>query len=75
MGKKAYHMGNAERTQQKGYHANTANKIITQNQKNKTKNQKNAEKTRQALNKAATEKAAASHKSTKHHGHFQFYVH
>ena len=70
-----YHMSKYERSGQKGYHANTANKIVTQNQKNKAANQKSAEKTRQKINEAAATKAAPGKKPLKHSGIYKFYVH
>lgn len=75
MGKKQYYLSKREKTTQKGYHANTANKIVSENEKNKAVNQKASEKNRQQLNAAATEKAKTTHKTQKHGGEFKFYFH
>jgi hypothetical protein len=70
-----YHMSHQERSSQKGYHANTANKIVNENQKNKAANQKASEKNRQKINEAAATKTSSGKKPLKHSGVYKFYVH
>ena len=57
LGKKQYYMSKQEKSNQKGYHANNANKIVDKNAKNRSVNQKASEKNRQNTNEAAAEKA------------------
>lgn len=73
--KKQYYMSKQEHSDQKGYHANTANKVVNQNAKNKAANQKASEKNRQQTNAAAAEKAKTKGKSKKASGEFKFYFH
>ncbi|ABG58831.1 hypothetical protein CHU_1560 [Cytophaga hutchinsonii ATCC 33406] len=76
-GKKQYYMSKREKTSQKGYHANSANKIVNENEKNKAINQKASEKNRQKTNAAASAAAAEKSKSKtkKHSGEYKFYFH
>lgn len=73
--KKQYYMSKQEKSNQKGYHANSANKIVNENEKNKAANQKASEKNRQKTNAAAAEKAGTKGKTKKHSGEFKFYFH
>ena len=75
LGKKQYYMSKQEKSKQKGFNANQANKIVNENQKNKAANQKSSEKNRQQINKAAEEKNKNSKKSKKPSGEFKFYFH
>jgi len=75
LGKKQYYMSKQEKSNQKGYHANSANKIVNENEKNKAANQKASEKNRQKTNEAAAEKASEKGKTKKHSGEFKFYFH
>ncbi len=74
-GKKQYYLSKREKSNQKGYHANTANKVVSENEKNRAVNQKASEKNRQQTNAAAAEKAKTTHKTQKHGGEFKFYFH
>ena len=74
-GKKQYYMSKHEKSGQKGYHANSANKTVTENEKNRSANQKASEKNRQKTNAAAAEKSKTTGKSKKASGEFKFYVH
>lgn len=75
LGKKQYYMSKQEKSNQKGYHANNANKIVDKNAKNRSVNQKASEKNRQNTNEAAAEKAKTKGKSKRPSGEFQFYFH
>gem|GEM_PF-2283664 len=78
MSKKQYYMSKQEKFGQKGYHANTANKVVSKNEKNRSVNQKASEKNRQKTNADAAEKAkttSQTHKVKKHSGEFKFYFH
>lgn len=68
-------MSKKEKTTQKGFNANQANKIVNENQKNKAANQKSSEKNRQQMNKAAEDKKKDSKGSKKPSGEFKFYFH
>lgn len=68
-------MSKQEKAGQKGYHANSANKIVSENEKNRSLNQKASEKNRQKTNEDAAEKAKAKGKTKKHSGEFKFYFH
>jgi hypothetical protein len=75
LGKKQYYMSKQDKSNQKGFHANQANKIVSENEKNKAVNQKASEKNRQKTNEAAAEKAKTKGKSKKPSGEFKFYFH
>lgn len=75
LGKKQYYMTKQEKHKQKGFHANQANKIVSENEKNKEINKKSAEKNRQKTNADAAEKAKTTGKSKKPSGEFKFYSH
>ena len=75
LGKKQYYMSKQEKSNQKGYHANSANKVVSENEKNRSLNQKASEKNRQQTNAAAAEKAKTKGKTKKHGGEFKFYFH
>ena len=75
LGKKQYYMSKQEKSSQKGFHANQANKVVTENEKNKAINQKASEKNRQKTNAAAAEKAKTNGKTKKASGEFNFYFH
>ena len=75
LGKKQYYMNKQEKYNEKGYHANNANKIVDENAKNRNVNQKASEKNRQKTNEAAAEKAKTKGKSKRPSGEFQFYFH
>jgi organic hydroperoxide reductase OsmC/OhrA len=75
LGKKQYYMSKQEKSNQKGYHANTANKVVSENEKNRSLNQKASEKNRQKTNEAAAEKAKTTGKAKKASGEFKFYFH
>ncbi len=74
---KAYKMNKHEKTAQKGYHSQTAEKIIDENKKHKKSNQKaadkNREKTTEELSKLNNESATKFKKPKKHHGVFKYY--
>jgi hypothetical protein len=55
LGKKQYYMSKQDKSNQKGFHANQANKIVSENEKNKAVNQKASEKNRQKTNEDAAE--------------------
>ena len=74
-GKKQYYMNKKQKSKQEGFHANQANKIVSENEKNKTANQKASEKNRQKTNEAAAEKSKTTGKSNKPSGEFKFYFH
>ncbi len=73
--KHVYNLDPRESQKMKGYHAISANKIISQNQKNRKTNLKAAEKKRAADSK---EQAILSESRTKKHtkpsGTFKFYA-
>ena len=66
-------MSKQEKSNQKGYHANSANKVVSENEKNRSLNQKASEKNRQKTNATAAEKTKG--KTKKHSGEFKFYFH
>jgi len=73
--KQAYNLDPHETQRNKGYHAITANKIITQNQKNRKTNLKAAEKKRVEDSKAqAVLNQSRTKKHTKPTGVFMFYL-
>lgn len=74
-GANKYHMSNSDKTKQRGYHANTAQKVVDKNAKNRHANQKHSEQHRQQLNKESNQQAAVQHKTKKHHGVFGHYAH
>jgi hypothetical protein len=74
-GANKYHMSKPEKSKQRGYHANTAKKVIDENAKNRHANLKHTEQHRQQLNKQSYQQAAVQHKTKKHHGVFGYYVH
>jgi len=75
LGKKQYYLSKQEKSNQKGYHANSANKVVTENEKNRSLNQKASEKNRQKTNATAAEKAKSKGKTKKASGEFKFYFH
>ena len=73
--KHAYTMDAHDKETQKGFHAISANKIISQNQKNRKTNIKAAEKKRLSDNKSqAALNESRTKKHTKPSGVFKFYV-
>jgi len=73
--KHAYNLDSHESQKMKGYHAISANKIITQNQKNRKTNLKAAEKKRVSDSRQqATLNDSRTKKHTKPSGTFKFYA-
>ena len=73
--KHAYNLDPHETQKNKGYHAITANRIVTKNAKNRQSNLKAAEKKRVSDSKAqVTLNESRTKKHTKPSGTFKFYV-
>ncbi|MFN3405636.1 MAG: hypothetical protein ACK40G_16175 [Cytophagaceae bacterium] len=73
-----YAMDGAEKEKLKGYHYNTAKKVVDQNEKNKEKNFKAARKAREKevreIEEANT-KISKVKKNKKPSGEYKFYIH